>query len=530
MRTKMKWVSMLTIAIMLLTLVLSGCGAQNAEEQQPNDTDQKPSIATAVTFNPPMMDWDPSIISSSENRIVQNIYETLLRYDANTNTLEPILAESYSKSEDGLIWTFKLRQGIKFHDGTDFNADAVKYSIDRTMEMEKGTSYIWGNVNEIKVVDPYTVEFTLSKPDSLDYIAASNTGSFIMSPTSAEQGTEWFGKGNECGTGPYKIQSQVPGNEVILTKFDEYWGGWEGEHFDKIAFKYVGENASRRQMIESGEADIVDNLMPEDIDALKENADVNVVESTSYTNSIAFVNTMKPPLDNKLVRQALLYAFPYEDVIKYVNKGYATLSTGTIAKPLWGSASESPYKYDLEKAKELLKEAGLPDGGFKVVYSYASGQEGRQKTAELYKSELAKIGVELDLRPATFDSIWELAKSPNPKDRQDIIVIRSWPDILNPASLLIPYYHSEESITWNLSYFYSDNLDKMLEDANVMSAIDAEKAADMYRDVEKLVSDEALTIYQGDEKSIYIVNKTFKGFVPNPAYQGVVFFYETYRE
>jgi peptide/nickel transport system substrate-binding protein len=453
----------------------------------------------------------------------------LLRYNSATRSFDPLLATSYTRSPDGLVWTFVLRKGVKFHDGEPFNAAAVKYSIERTQRMKKGCSYIWGAVKEVRVIDDYTVEMTLSVPAALDSIAASNVAAYIMSPKSAELGTDWFNQGHECGTGPYMMQSQVPGNEVILTRFPEYWGGWEGQHFDKIAFKYVGENASRRQMIESGEADFVDNLMPEDLEALKSNPNVVFVEDLSYTNNLAFINTRKPPLDNRLVRQALLYAFPYDQVVNFVTKGYSSRSTGIIARSLWGSLDEPLYNYDLDRAKELLAKAGYPNGGFPLEYAYTSGVEERRKTAELYKSELAKLGITLALRGATFDSMWERAKSPNPKDRQDFIVVRSWPDILNPSSLFIPYYHSEDSVNWNLSYYYSKDLDRMIEEADIMSAIDLQRASAMYQEIGKLISDEALAIFQYDEKSVYLISKTFKGFVPNAAYRGVVFFYETYR-
>ena len=144
----------LTLALALLvTTVFTGCGGSAQDGAAKTDL----QVAFATRYETPVTTWDPSIVYDTGNQVMHNFYEMLLKYDANSDTFIPVLATEYSKSDDGLVWTFKLRQGVKFHDGTDFNAEAVKFSIDRTIAGQMGSAYIWGPVKEIKVVDDYTV-------------------------------------------------------------------------------------------------------------------------------------------------------------------------------------------------------------------------------------------------------------------------------------------------------------------------------------------------------------------------------------
>lgn len=521
------------IAIILgITSLLSGCGGQQAEEPQ-----KELQVAFAARYETPVSTWDPSIMSDTGNQILHNIYEMLLKYDANTDTFIPVLATEYSKSDDGLLWTFKLREGVKFHDGTDFNADAVKFSIDRTIAGQKGSAYVWDPVDEIRVVDDYTVEFALSRPVALDFIVSCANAAFIMSPASTttygetfDDGTKWFSEGNEAGTGPYMLQSEVPGDEAIVTRFEDYWGGWEGDHFDKVVFKLISEDASRRQMLESGEADVVTSLMVEDIEVLKGNSDIEIIVSEGITSMIAYLNTQKEPLNNVKVRQALAYAFPYDQVVDYVKKGYASVATGIIPKSMWGAMKESPYKYDLEKAKELLTEAGYPDGGFTITYTYGAGREDRKKTAELFKGELAKLGITLDIQAMPWDSQWALAHNTDPNDRQDIFSTKYWSDIISPYDQYYTLVKSEDQINWNLSYYKNPEVDQLIEEAGLAAAKNRDESLPIFQQIGEILAEDCIIIPEGDQKSIMILNKSFKGFVPNPAYIDTVFFYDCYRE
>lgn len=519
-----KKTALLLVLVLLISVFASGCGGEKIDASEENE------ILFMANYCAPVVDWDPSIAFSIESLVLANFYETLLRYDERADEFIPILATEYSKSDDGLVWTFKIREGVEFHDGSLMDANDVEYSLNRSKDMNKGGSFIWDPVNSIKATDDTTVEIMLEYAAPLDLIVSCVYSAFIMNPEQAEQGTDWFQEGNEAGTGPYMLQSQVPGDEVILTAFGNYWGGWEGEHFDKVVIKNIGENSSRRQMIESGEADITNALMVEDLKVLENNPNVTVYQSDSFANTIGFINTKAKPFDNKLVRQAVNHAFPYDDIITYVSQGYGTRATGPVPTSMWGSLEEPMYEYDLEKAKELLTEAGYPDGGFDMTIGYISGLEDRKRTAELFKSELEKLGIKVDIIGMPWDQLWEKAKSTDPEDRPDWLSIAWWPDVVTPASWFKALYYTEDSIFFNLGYYSNPELDKLVDEADVLSGIDRDAAALKYQEAGRLLNEDAVSTYITDGKSIYTISNSLKNFSESPAYPYVLFFYDFYRE
>ncbi|HSH43564.1 MAG TPA: ABC transporter substrate-binding protein, partial [Arenicellales bacterium] len=167
-------------------------------------------------------DWDPAIAFSLEVPMLVNVYEPLLWYNppGDEERFTPALAESWSKSDDGKTWTFKLRRGVKFHDGTDFNAAAAKASIERTMELKQGAYYIWSAVESIETPDEHTLVINTKEPAPIDLIASSQYGAYMYSPAAAEKGTDWFNQGNAAGTGPYHVRQWQQGQQVVLEKFD----------------------------------------------------------------------------------------------------------------------------------------------------------------------------------------------------------------------------------------------------------------------------------------------------------------------
>lgn len=530
-----KWIGFLIIAAMTVS-ILSGCiGEEKPETKAP----EKPSVINyAYTTSDIIVFWDPSDTYSNEIVAMNNFYEQLVRYDSVKDEIIPVLAEKWDVSDDGLVWTFYLRKGVKFHCGEEMTAEDVKYSIERTMNRGKGAAYIWWAVKQIDVVDKYTVRFTLDVPVPLDLIASAGYCAHIFCKECTEthgqekgdDGHEWFAEENECGTGPYKLESYTK-SELVMTKFDDYWGGWDGKHFDKAIIKSVPEASTARMMLEAGEVDIVDDLPIEMIEALEKNANIEIVRTPSFQNLLGFLNTKKSPLDNKLVRQAICYAFPYDIVIEHIWKGNATQSKGVIPKGLWGHCDTIfQYTYNLEKAQELLTDAGYPDGGFKLTLTYNSGDEHERKTAELFKAELAKLGIDLDIRGMPWDPQWTLAMATNPEDRQDIFVMYWWPDYPDPLSWLLSMFHSEDEIVFNLAYYYDTEVDSLIDEASGIAGIDRNKAANLYCDAQSKLVDDAVTLFIWDQMYLRAKHVSLKGYTDNPAYPHVVFFYDVYKE
>lgn len=490
-----------------------------------------PTVAVYASANQVIVFWDPSDSYSNEIIVMNNLYETLLRYDPASDKLIPVLATGYQVSADGLTWTFELRKGVKFHTGNEMTADAVKYSIERTMKRGMGAAFIWSPVKEMKVLDPYKIEFDLSYPAPLDMIAASGYGAHIFDPAPVQQnGEDWFSQGHEAGTGPYTLESFTGKEEVVLKKFPDYWRGWKGQHFDKVVFQEVSEASTRAQMVQAGQVDFVENLPIEQIDRLRSDPKVAITTTPSFQNLLGFFNTEKPPLDRKLVRQAISYAVPYDQIITEVMKGTATQGQGPVPKGMWGhDSSLFQYNLDLDKAKELLTQAGYPNGGFKLMLTYASGDETERRVAELFKASLAKLNINLEIRGMPWEPQWDLAKATKPGDRQDIFVMYWWPDYSTPYSWLNAMYHSEESINFNLGYYKNPEYDQLIDEGQKLSGSDRKRAIDLFGQAQKMLVDDAISIYFFDQSYVRAIRADFEGYVDNPSYPHVVFFYDTHR-
>ena len=244
----MKQIRIVIAVLFCLSAFLSACGGGAAPTQEA----AKPQFAVYALNSEPLTNWDPAIEFSNGIHVHNNMYEQLLRYDPASKEMIPLLAESYTVSDDGLIWTFKIRQGVKFQNGDPMSAEDVKYSIDRTMSMGAGASYIWSAVESITVKDPQTVEFKLSYNNPLDLVAATGYAAFIYSKKCVNDANEWIAEAKGCGTGPYMLKSAKWGDEVIVEAFPDYWGGWGEKYFSQVVFKKISESATRRQMIEAG--------------------------------------------------------------------------------------------------------------------------------------------------------------------------------------------------------------------------------------------------------------------------------------
>ena len=510
------------IAMAGLLLCLGGITASAGE----------PTVAIYVQDFEPTLDWDPAVESVQGQMVLGNIYETLLRYDAIEDKIIPILATGYTKTDDGMSWTFSIRKGVRFHDGSELDAEAVKFSIERIMAIGKGVSFIWAPVDKITIVDKYTVKFDLQWPAPLDLVATASVGSFIVSPKAAQSHEEdWFTKGNAVGTGPYKLKKTTAGEEAILEAFDDYWKGWDKKRYDYVVVKKIAEPSARRQMVEKGDATVAISLPAEDLDQLKKNANVNVHIGPAVENLFVMLNTQKAPLNNKLVRQALAYAFPYDKVVKYAASGYAVQARGPFPSGIWGhSKSLFQYTQDLEKAKKLLKQANFSQKGQKLLLTYESAIEAQKKLAELYKSDLGKIGVEVELRGMPWESQWELSKSTKVEDRQDMMTLRWWPTYCDPYDWSYSLFHTQEYIQYNLSYWESAKFDQLVDQANEISVAERDKSVDMYHQAQQVLIDESPALFVYDKQSKIVTHKSLKGFKDNPAYSNVVFFHETYPE
>jgi len=472
--------------------------------------------------------WDPSDGASGEIALMNNLYETLLRYDPDTNEFIPVLATGYQQSEDAKTWTFTIRRGVAFHTGNVMNAHAVKASIDRTIERDRGSAYIWAPVESIEVIDDYTVRFHLSQPAPLDLIAAAGYCAYVFDPEFSDH--DWFIAGNDSGTGPYTVESSEGSEKVIIKRFDDYWGGWAGSHFDRVVFLTVPEASTRRLMLETGQADFCESLPPTDIEAMRGNPRIRIEVNPSFQNLMVLYNNQRAPLDNALVRRALSYLVPYEDIVEVALGGYGRVARGVIPHGLWGHSDRvETFTYNPTVARALLTQAGYPNGGFKFLLTYPAGYEDIRKTVELWKAACAELNIELDARAMPTAERNAIARSPDPARRQDIYLLYWWPDYANPDSFLSGMFYTQVRPAYNLGYYSNRDFDGLVDFATTLPSGTPE-AIDMMVELQNILQRDAAGIALWDMEYLRAMSSLLGGYRDNAAYPNVVFWYDCYRE
>ncbi len=560
-----KWYFLVTLLV-VVTLIASACGngetpASAPEEpaapsepaapeaEAPAEPAEQPTEAPAeepaaeapaaphvlkVANTANITTWDPIKSFSTEAAYMGNIYEQLLRINppGAAERFTPLLAERWESNEDGTEWTFYLRQGVKFHDGEPMNAEAVKASIEAAAD-HAGASFIWWALDHVEVVDEYTVKIVMTTSSPVDLIASSLYGAWIVSPKALEAAAAddgYFEAGIDAGTGPYTIESYTPDQEVLLTRFDDYWGGWQEGQYDKVLITIVPEAVTQQQMLEGGEVDLVTRIPQENYDDFRSNPDYDVIVEPSFFNYVGFFNTLHPPLDDIKVRQALSYATPYDDIIQIGAYGLGTQSRGPVPQGVWPWSPEvKQYTYDLDKARELLAEAGYPDGGFSIKLTYASENATEEAFAPLIKDSYAQIGVDVQIEPMLFSQQWELAKAdPAAPETQDMFLLLYWPTYSDAGSdnLWSMFYYTEKPF-FNLSYWNNPDYNAMLDEAIAKTVTDPEASQQLYIDAMNLLVDEAPGVFYFDTQAIFIIPNYIEGFQYNLNYPFVhYFFYE----
>ncbi len=496
----------------------------------PSPTASGPQVLkVAATAN--VTTWDPIKSFSTEALYMANLYEPLLWINppSASEKFTPALATSWEPSTDGLTWTFKIRDGVKFHDGEALTADAVKQSIEAAKD-HAGASFIWAPLDTITATDPLTVTMKLKFAAPMDLVASSLYGAWIVSPkalAAAATDDKYFEQGIDAGTGPYTIESYTADKEVLLKAFDGYWGATTDiTHYDKVLVSITPEAVTQQQMLDGGEVDLALSLPLENIAQYKTNSDFTFVEEPSFFNYVGYFNVDTKPLADVRVRQALSYAIPYADIVTVGAQGYGTQSRGPVPAGVFPYSPDVPqYTENLDKAKELLTAAGYPDGGFKLEVTYASENQNEARFAPLLKEAFAKVGVEVTLTPMLFNQQWERAKG-DPAKRQDMFLVLYWPTYSDAgADNLWSLFHSSEKPFFNLSYWNNAAYDKLVDDAGALTATQRDAAQAKYVEAMKLLVDEAPGVFFYDTKFVTVVPTRIAGYQYNLNYPFAQFFY-----
>ena len=503
--------------------------AAPAEPETTEPEPQTPGIVSGGRFvyaNPySFSDLDPASAFSAEHILMQNVYETLTRLDdpeaPASEQLVGVLAESWESNDDATVWTFRLREGVTFHDGAPLTAEAVRGSLQRTIDLGLGASFMLLPIESMEVQDELTITFTLSYPAPLDIIMSAGFAVYIVSPDSALRDTAWFNQGNGAGTGPYMIESHDPVGSTILARYDDYWGGWADGQIDTAEFRLIEDPVLAEQLIRDGEADYTFNLPFDVYPSLNEEPGVEVLSGPSMTNLFGMLNHRRL---SPTAREALVLSFPYDDVTQALYGGQGTRAHGMIPRTVWGFDPDLDLpRTDLDRAGQILEEAGETD--LSLVYSYDAGTAEQQQIGEVWKANLATIGVDLVLEPLTFDARWQKAQA-DPEGAQDIFTMFWFPTYVTPFDFLFSTFHSEDAPFFNLGYFSDETFDNLIVEADALSGTDQAAAIDLFQQAQRILIEENAGVFMLDVPTVDVISSDFVGFVPNPAYSQMVRFYD----
>lgn len=505
---KRKTVSLLHL-ILALTLILSACSGGNeatpAENGGASSEEDKQGGTLVYGRGADAVSLDPINVTDGESiRVTHNIFETLLEYDQNLE-LQPKLATKYSSSEDGLTWTFELREGVKFHDGTDFNAEAVVFNFERWMDPEnpyhKGDfpyyPFLYGGfkgdenhlIEHVKATGTHELEIKLKRKTApfLSYLAISMFG--IASPAAIEQ---YEGDVNEhpVGTGPFTFEEWNRNNTITLAKNPDYW--MEGKpYLDKVIFQVIPENSARLNALQTGEIDILDGMNATDTNVVEETQGLELLKRPSFNIGYMAFNTEKEPFDDPKVRQAINMAINKEEIINAFYNGLADTATSPLPPSLWGyDDTLPPYEYNVEEAKKLLAEAGYENGFETELYTMSNPRPYLPepvKIAEAIQSDLAEVGITAEIVSSEWATYLD-----DTKQGKHSMAMYGWTGVMaDPDNFLYPNLSktNTEKPAQNIAFYKSDEFTALITEAR--ETIDQGKRIELYKKAQQLFQQDA---------------------------------------
>ena len=483
----------MTLVCGALTIALGACSGDKAGES-----------SSQITIGIPQ-DIEDSLdphkaVAAGTKEVLFNLYEGLVKPDS-SGELQPAIASDYSISEDATTYTFTLREGVKFHDGSMVTAEDVKYSIDRCADTTNGEPLVeaYSNIKSVNIVDEKTVEVVLNTADS-DFLANMTTA---IIPASNENPDT-----NPIGTGPYKYVSRSPQENFVVEKFDEYWG--TPANIENVTFRVCANADSIVMNLQGGSIDMFARLTTTQASQLGDQFDV--LEGTMNLVQALYLNNAVEPFNDERVRQALCYAVDPQGIMDLISDGKGT-EIGSSMFPAFEKyympELNDVYNQDFDKAKELLAEAGYPDG-FSFTITVPSNYQQHIDTAQVLVEQLKNIGVTAEIELVEWET-WVSEAYTNRNFEATVVGVDA--SSLTASALLSRFVSDAPNNFINFS-----NADYDAAYARAEAAVDDEEKTEGFKECERLLAEHAANVYIQDLPCLVALNKKYAGYEFYPLY------------
>ncbi len=459
--------------------------------------------ADAVSLDPQGTNDQPSA------RIHAQMYETLVHQNEELE-LVPGLAVSWDPVDD-VTWEFKLREGVYFHNGEYFTADDVKFTLDRLADPETGApgAFIVGFLEEVSVVDDYTVHITSQYPFAPMLAHLAHNATSILNRKAVEEAGEDYGTAVAIGTGPFQFVSWSTGSHVDLERYDNYWG--ENAKVDSVRFRNIPETTVRAIELETGGVDMSYGIDPIDEMRLEMEEGINLMKHDTLATSYIGFNVEKEPFDNLLVRRAVNHAVDRDAVVEFIYTGQAVQTDGPISDRVWAAHPDLPgYDHDPDRARELLAEAGYEDGFSTTIWT--NDNPLRIQIAELFQADLAQVGVDVEIEILP----WGTYLEDTAEGKHDMFIL-GWVTVTgDPDYGLYSLFHSSQhGDPGNRTFYTNERVDELLDIGR--SESEPEVRMDAYMEAQELIVEDAPWVFLIATSEVTGMQENIEGFVPHPA-------------
>jgi len=498
----------LFIILTLIVMVLNVGGISAAK-----DIEGKDELVVAMAYDATSLDPHEVNDVPSSNAMFQ-IYDTLVKVDENGN-IEKSVAKEYERVDD-LTYRFTIKEGIKFHNGNEMTAEDVKFSIKRAGD-SAAIAHIFGDIDNdsFKIHDKYTLSFKLNNPNTGFLASLAHTGGSILNKEAVMAAGDNFSN-NIVGSGPFKFERWDKNSQIVLNRFNDYHG--KKPEFSKMTIKIIPEATSRTIGLETGELDVAYQITTNDISRVEAHPDLKLIRKLDNSISYLGFNNQKEPFDNIKVRKAINYAINVPAIVNAVFRGVGEVAEGPMSpNVMYHNGELKKYEYNIEKAKQLLEEAGYPDG-FKTKI-WTNEKEARVDMATIIQSQLKQIGIDVETEILE----WGAYLDGLSRGEQDMFII-GWTCQTTDPDLALYAPFSKETIGSgaNFAFFRDDEINELLLKGRQIE--NSSERENIYKDIQEKIVEKAPWVFLANGEAVigtanYIENLNLTPFGFHPLHE-----------